>query len=91
MAAVDSLHGSSTTMAPLSIVRRRALLSQRELAKKAGVSASTIYLIENGKTRPRYRVVRELVAALDVKAEDVDEFRDVLEDGEAERQQAAAA
>jgi DNA-binding XRE family transcriptional regulator len=54
-------------------------LSQRDLAKKAGVTASTIYLIENGRTEPRLRVMRQICDALGVNALDVDEFRAALE------------
>lgn len=66
-------------MAPLRIVRRRRLLTQRDLAEKAGVMLSTVYLIETGRTTPVLKVMRKICAALDVGPEEIDEFRAVLE------------
>ena len=67
-------------MASLEMTRRRKLLSQRGLAERSGVSESTIYAIEGGKsTRPRLEVMRKLCDALEVEPTDVDEFRRVLE------------
>jgi len=59
-------------------LRVRRLLSTRELARKAGVSTSTIYTIETGKTVPRLSVVRKLSEALDAAPDDVDEFREAM-------------
>jgi transcriptional regulator with XRE-family HTH domain len=59
-------------------LRRQRLLSQRDLAKQAGVALSTIYLIESARTRPRLKVMRALCAALDVTPFEVDEFRAVI-------------
>ena len=64
----------------LEVLRRQRLLSQAELAEKAGVAKSTIYLIEAGKTTPRYGIMRRLCEALGVQASEVDEFRWVIED-----------
>ncbi len=72
-------------MPALRTIRRQQLLSQRDLAKKAKVTPSTIYLIEAGRTTPRLKVMRQLCEALEVSPHEVDEFRAVLEDGEAER------
>ena len=67
-------------MASLETTRRRQLLSQRGLAERSGVSESTIYAIEGGKsTRPRLEVMRKLCDALGVEPTDVDEFRRALE------------
>lgn len=66
-------------MASLRTLRRRQLLSQRDLASKAGLTASTIYLIETGQTRPRLKVMRQICEALGVSPMDVDEFRATLE------------
>src|SRR5258707_8283865 len=67
-------------MAPLETVRRRALLTQRELANKAGVTQSTVYLIETGKQpRPSLRVKRSISEALGVAPTDIDEFRASVE------------
>lgn len=48
--------------------RRRAGLSQRELARRAGVSATTVVAIESGRQLPSLRVLQALlvVAGLDV-------------------------
>lgn len=42
--------------------RRRAGLSQRELARRAGVSATTVVAIESGRQLPSLRVLQALVA-----------------------------
>jgi transcriptional regulator with XRE-family HTH domain len=82
-------------MTPLNVVRRRKLLTGRELAKRAGVSLSTIYKIENRHSQPTITVVRKIAQALEVDPLEVDEFRATL--GEPaqmdlpEQQEAAAA
>jgi len=69
------------TVARLEELRRRRALSQEELAMRSGVSSRTIYNIERAqKTEgkpyaPRGKVLRAIAAALEVKPEDVDEFR----------------
>ncbi len=65
-------------MAPLETLRRRQLLSQRDLAQQAGVSLSTIYLTENGKSRPTLKVMRAICAVLGVQPTEVNEFRAAL-------------
>jgi transcriptional regulator with XRE-family HTH domain len=50
----------------LKAARVRRLLTQEELAKKAGVSPSTIVNIERDQTVPHFRTIRKLAAALDV-------------------------
>jgi len=47
-------------------VRTRRLLTQDELADKAGVSQSTIANIERNKAEPQFRTIRKLAKALDV-------------------------
>jgi DNA-binding XRE family transcriptional regulator len=44
--------------------RRRALLSQRELAAQAGVSLRTVAAIEAGRTSPSWRTMSALLAAV---------------------------
>ncbi len=61
-------------MARLEEVRRRKLLSQQDLADKAKVAKSTVFLIEAGRTRPRLSIMRRICEALEVSPEDVDEF-----------------
>jgi transcriptional regulator with XRE-family HTH domain len=52
----------------LSTLRRMRLWSQSDLAKEAGVAASTISNIETGKaTRLRPTVMRKIATALGIK------------------------
>jgi len=54
-------------------VRDEHLLSQRELAEKAGLSPTTIIKLEAGRVEdPHPRTIRKLVEALEV---DLDELR----------------
>ncbi len=49
-------------------LRNERLLSQRELAEKAGLSPTTILKLEAGRVEESHpRTVRKLVQALDVK------------------------
>ena len=64
----------------LRAVRADRLLSLRELAYLAGVAASTIYLIEAGRTTPRPAMIRRLSAALGVEPWAVAEFRRAIHD-----------
>jgi transcriptional regulator with XRE-family HTH domain len=69
-----------TAALPLATLRKRRLLSQRDLARTAGVALSTIYLLEAGKTeRATYKVMRSVSTALGVPPETVAEFRRALE------------
>jgi transcriptional regulator with XRE-family HTH domain len=64
---------------PLATIRKRNLLSQRDLARSAGVALSTIYLLEAGKTeRVTFKVMRSVSAALGVPPEAITEFRRAL-------------
>lgn len=47
-------------------VRVRRLLTQEELAEKAGLSPSTVVNIERDQAAPRFRTIRKLAGALDV-------------------------
>jgi transcriptional regulator with XRE-family HTH domain len=47
-------------------LREAKLLSQRELARKSGVSQTTIVNTELGKARPHPATLRKLAAALQV-------------------------
>jgi transcriptional regulator with XRE-family HTH domain len=47
-------------------VRTRRLLTQDELADKAGVSQSTIANIERDNAEPRFRTIRKLAKALEI-------------------------
>jgi transcriptional regulator with XRE-family HTH domain len=46
--------------------RTRRLLTQEELAEKAGISPSTVANIENDNREPHFRTIRKLAKALDV-------------------------
>jgi len=52
-------------------LRQRKLLSQRELAQKAGVSETTIVKLEMGATKPQPRTLRKIAEALGIGAEDM--------------------
>lgn len=47
--------------------RERLLLTQGELAEKAGVGVTTLNRIENDRTEPHFRTIRKLAAALGVE------------------------
>jgi transcriptional regulator with XRE-family HTH domain len=51
--------------------RRRVALSQRELAKLAGVSANTVRLLEGGRRGSHPATARKLASALGVSPEEL--------------------
>lgn len=76
-AGMDVAAGKETASAPddallnqvalakqLILRRRRAGLTQAELARRAGVRIETLNRIERGKTTPDFSTVRKLVAAM---------------------------
>jgi transcriptional regulator with XRE-family HTH domain len=56
------------------------LLSQRALAKQAGVALKTVIDLELGRTQPHFGTMRKLSEALGVEPTAIDEFRQVLEE-----------
>jgi transcriptional regulator with XRE-family HTH domain len=50
----------------LKAARTRRLLTQEELAAKAGVSAATVVNIERDNQEPQFRTIKKLAKALDV-------------------------
>jgi transcriptional regulator with XRE-family HTH domain len=52
--------------AQLREVREQALLTQEELAARAGVQPFTISRIETDKVEPRFSTIRKLAKALDM-------------------------
>jgi transcriptional regulator with XRE-family HTH domain len=48
-------------------IRKRALLTQQELADKSGVGVTTIIRIENNQVEPQGRTIRKLAEALSVE------------------------
>ena len=66
---------------PLATLRKRKLLSQRDLAARAGVALSTIYLLEKGNTaRVTFKVMRAVSEALGTPPERIAEFRRVIDE-----------
>ena len=66
-------------MASLRETRLRAVLSQRELARRAGVALRTVVEAEAGRQTPRPATMRKLADALGVAPAEVDEFRAAIE------------
>jgi transcriptional regulator with XRE-family HTH domain len=48
-------------------IRIQRLLTQEELAEKAGVSPSTVVNIERDNREPQFRTIRKLAKALEVE------------------------
>jgi transcriptional regulator with XRE-family HTH domain len=67
--------GAAPDPQPLRDVRADRLLSIRELAQLSEVAPSTIFLIEAGRSTPRFSVIRRLSVALGVAPQAVTEFR----------------
>jgi transcriptional regulator with XRE-family HTH domain len=59
---------------PLSAIRRRQLLTIRDLAERAHCSKQTIVGIEHGQQVPHPGTMRRIAAALEVAPETVAEF-----------------
>ncbi len=51
--------------------RQRRLLTQAELAKRAGTTEATVNRLENGMQTARISTIRKLAEALEVPAEDL--------------------
>jgi transcriptional regulator with XRE-family HTH domain len=51
----------------------------RQLARKAGISPTTIYLLESGQRSPQLLTIYKLSRALGIAAEEIEEFRRVLD------------
>jgi transcriptional regulator with XRE-family HTH domain len=66
-------------MVSLRELRAERLLSIRELARRASVAPSTIYLIEAGRTIPRQRVARQIAEVLGIDPMKVAELRRRIE------------
>jgi DNA-binding XRE family transcriptional regulator len=71
-------------MPTLATVRRQRLMTQRELAQKAGVAPSTIFVTEKGLSTPSIATMRRICTALGVDDPmEINEFRAAIERGEA--------
>ncbi len=66
-------------MITLREARTSRLLTMRELAEQAGVALSTLYLIENGRSVPSFRVIRALSTALEMQPTGIAEFANSVE------------
>jgi transcriptional regulator with XRE-family HTH domain len=55
----------------LGAARQAKLLTQLELAERAGMNVASISLLETGRRKALYRTVRQLAAALDVAPEEL--------------------
>ena len=53
--------------ARLARLREQAVLTQKELAEKAGITELSVHKIENGLQNPRPSTIRALARALGVK------------------------
>jgi transcriptional regulator with XRE-family HTH domain len=51
----------------LRMARRRLGLSREALGRSCGIHRQSIYLLENGKRRPRLDTIHRLATALEVK------------------------
>jgi DNA-binding XRE family transcriptional regulator len=54
-------------------------LSQRDLAREAGVTQKTIVDLELGRIEPRLQTMRKIAAALGIEPLEIDEFRKAIE------------
>jgi transcriptional regulator with XRE-family HTH domain len=52
-------------------VREKALLTQGELAERAGIGLTTLNRIENDHAEPHFRTIRKIAKALDVAPRDL--------------------
>jgi transcriptional regulator with XRE-family HTH domain len=67
-------------MATLRELRLSLALSQRDLARKAGVAPKTIVDLELGRQEPRLLTMRRLAEALGVEPLEIEEFRRAIEE-----------
>jgi transcriptional regulator with XRE-family HTH domain len=65
-------------MTTLREARLQALLSMRQLARLAGISPTTIYLLERGERTPQLLTVYKLSRALGVEPAEIAEFRQAM-------------
>ena len=68
----------------LRSIRRRAILSQEELAERSGVARDTISKLESGRRKAYPTTIRKLAAGLDVEPRMLLGGVEYLDDGPAE-------
>jgi transcriptional regulator with XRE-family HTH domain len=66
-------------MTTLREARLQALLSMRQLARKAELSPTTIYLLETGQRSPQLLTIYKLSQALGIAPEEITEFRQAMD------------
>ena len=66
-------------VAKLRQIRKRRVLTLRELEEVSGVSYNTIWRLENGFTQARPSTIRKLASALGVEAEELVGWEDTDE------------
>ncbi len=66
-------------LSSLRSARIRMTLSQRDLAREAGVTQKTIVDLELGRIEPRLQTMRKIAAALGIEPLEIDEFRKAIE------------
>lgn len=69
---LSSAQGPRRIMTTLRELRESNALSQRDLARLAGMSVNTILDLEKGRRRPRPSTRRKLAKALKVLPRDID-------------------
>lgn len=65
-------------MRTLKEARAERLLTVRGLAERAGVAPSTVYLVETGRTTPRFEIIQKLSTALGVEPKEIVEFAEAI-------------
>jgi transcriptional regulator with XRE-family HTH domain len=59
-------------MATLKELRLKKCISQEDLAKESGVTASTINRLEKGYQKPNFKTIRALAVALGVEPHEIE-------------------
>lgn len=62
----DSRNSDLEVARRLRLIRKSKAISQREMAKKAGVGSGTISQIESGSTQPSVALLKKILAGVDV-------------------------
>ena len=71
IAGTGKLRGMEVNTRKLKELRRRRVLSMRELEELSGVSHNTIWRIESGRQGAHPRTIRKLAEALGVEPEEL--------------------
>ncbi len=65
-------------MRSMKACRVDAMLTVRRLAAAAGVSQTTVVLVENGRSIPRFDTMLRIAGALGVEPSEIEEFAAAL-------------